>query len=230
VIKYCENLSFEPFDLFSARIMATNISYENVPFILNWVETIDNEPVAYLQLYGGTLTIAATDKVDLEEIKKFVSLSGAKFIFCSSSLGFKSSGILMKYCGNKKIGSMREQSFPDYRCLYKKLKNYFDMPPFDEFYTDFSHRVRHNTARVFSDDDYNVIAAIGWETEKIAIVSAVAVDKKLQGKGYGAAAVGSVCSALAGKKIYLYCEKKLSGFYEKCGFDICGEFSLEEIK
>lgn len=235
MISYRENLQIAPHDLFSTRICATLISYGNQPFIQNWVQEIDSKIVAYLQLIDQTLTVSATDSADVDEIKEFIPMTGAKQVFCDASLGrklgFVSSGcVMVKKHSRKQIKSYIKQIVaPDYKMLYNQLCTFFPMPPFEDFYLDFSHRVRHGTARVLATQDYKAIAMTGWETEYSAVISAVAVSPESRGKGLGIAAVNALCDVLKDKKIYLYCEPKTTAFYEKSGFVVCGEFSLHNV-
>ena len=112
--------------------------------------------------------------------------------------------------------------YPEYKIIYKLLKMLeFPVPNYDMFLTDFSHRVRHNSARVVSDNTYTSVSFTAWEDKHSAVISAVAVIPQIQHTGQGSKALQSLCHLLLKDKrdIYLYRRlDTLEEFYNKNGF------------
>ncbi len=231
MIKLCDEFAGLPESMFSVRLNATNIAYKNQPFVLNWTQYVDDAPVAFLQKVYNNLTILTTENADLDEIREFINVVGADSVFATKDLGFEKCGFILKSKNQPcEKSHIKEIKAPDYKKVFYNLNGAFEGIDFEGFYLDFSHRVRHNTARVFADDNYNAVLTIGWETQDSAVVSAVSVLPDFQNQGLGRCLINSALNSLKNKTVYLYCEEQNIPFYEKCGFEICGEFSLHNTR
>ncbi len=105
-----------------------------------------------------------------------------------------------------------------------------DAPPFDSFYVDVSHRMRHGCCRaagVMADDTVAATAMTTAETETAAVIGAVATLPAYRGRGYASACVTALAAALKreGKRVLLSPKNEAAGrLYRQLGFTPCGEW------
>lgn len=113
----------------------------------------------------------------------------------------------------------------------------FQVPEFEPFYLDMSHRIRHGGATAVGYEKEEKIIACAMtvaETERAAIIGAVAVLPEYQRKGIGTSVVQSLlhrCMAKHQKHIYVYCNSEQNvQFYRTIGFTDSGVWAeLEQI-
>ena len=91
-----------------------------------------------------------------------------------------------------------------------------DLPSFENFAADISHRLRHGAAIAALDDNS---AALGFKCDKGAIVNGISVKRELRGRGLGGRILGELLSYSDGD-ILAAAEEKNTEFYIKNGFEI----------
>ncbi len=124
---------------------------------------------------------------------------------------------------------------PSLRTLYPLLTSAFDnMPPFDRWYVDVSHRMRHGCCHIAAvqQEDKTVSSAMTVaEWESGAVIGAVATHGDYRRRGYAACCVTALTAQMQseGKHVFI-CPKNETArhLYETLGFDICGELALLE--
>ncbi len=118
------------------------------------------------------------------------------------------------------------------RDLYPVLQAGFGegLPPFDVWYADVSHRMRHGACRaaVVREGETLVSCAMTVaEWTDGAVMGAVATRPECRGKGYASACVTALADVLAkeGRQIYL-CPKNEGAqrLYQQLGFTGCGRW------
>lgn len=216
----------------------------DTPFALFWVQLLEGRITAALSKVDSSVTVAAAEEFDPQEIREFLKVIGFSFLLGEKrvleDLGFKihEKGIIMKYdpaensTGEGDFESCQE---PPYRKIYELLKapEAFGerIPPYEHWLCDISARVRKNCARVlFSERDGKCVSCgmLTFESGGGAVIGAVATEKSFRKKGYGSEIVKRLCRCAERdrKTAVLMCEEDKVSFYEKLGFKITGEFSL----
>lgn len=103
------------------------------------------------------------------------------------------------------------------------------MPPFDGWYVDISHRVRHglcHLAAIKDDEKIVSFASSVAETPTAAILGQVATDADHRRQGLAKKCVDSLIFTLQGKRLYI-CPKNenAENLYLKCGFTSAGTWA-----
>ncbi len=174
----------------------------------------------FLAALDGAFVIAEQPGADMEEIAWFLNMNGFSELFCSEAAGEELKPFLraaftpvrlMVYAGEKG-GALPEQRSPSE--VWEIIGSRFDIP-FEPWYLDMSHRVRHGVSRCYSDG--RAALAVQHDIGGEALISQVSVLCEQEHKGYAGALVRQVSAALAGE-VQVICGESLSLFYEKCGF------------
>ena len=174
----------------------------------------------YLAALDGSFVIAEQPGADYEEIAQFLCMHGFTDIFCSDETGNRlkplipaefTPGQLMVYCGEKHGGFPPECTPME---AWSVIGSRFDIP-FEPWYLDISHRVRHGVTRCISDGRATLV--IQHEINGESLISQVCVLPEYEHRGIAGELVRSVSAAISGK-VQLICEESLCGFYEKCGY------------
>lgn len=199
---------------------------------------------ALISIVDANTVIWSSDNADFEEISAFLRHSGLSGIFTNRftaekmSLNIRHSGQIMKFAPNAanyfniinkaNFSECKNQPFAKYSAVYSLLEKCgFGLPEKNAFLADLSYRRHRRTSRIFADDDYFAVSLTGYETDRSAIISAVAVDEKYRRRHLGSECLNRLCNELLheNKSIYLYREKdKNEQFYISNGFENTGEF------
>ena len=121
------------------------------------------------------------------------------------------------------------------RELYPFLKeNFAQMPPFEGWYLDVSHRMRHGCCRVSAVVENGVLLSSAMtlsEWQGGAVIGAVATRENARKQGFASRCVSLLTSQLLGENKDVYIcplgdDARL--LYEKLGFTICGKTAVVE--
>ena len=214
-------------------------SYKEIRF---WIQTNDNgKTTAAVSQFGWAAVVAAENCADFEEIDRFLIALGIQKISCRREYGryfFRQKEFTGKIMKLKKLIRSEQNLFvasPRLKDLialaFGQEKKNWNQETYQQIYVDFSHRIRHRYARtagIYREKELVSCAMSIFETEKTAILGAVATKEPFQNKGYATAVVTHLLRALEqeNKTIYLFRdENKNQHFYQKIGFDDCGEWS-----
>ena len=175
---------------------------------------------AFLAALDGSFVIAAADNADFVELAQFLSVHGFTELFCSENAGeglkpFLCTDFqrvrLMEYSGTKQ-GTLPPDISPSE--AWKIIGSRFEIP-FEPWYLDISHRVRHGVSHCFSDGKAALVLQHDINGE--ILLSQVSVLRQFEGMGYAGGLVRAVSAALPGR-VQVICEDRLVEFYKKCGF------------
>lgn len=161
---------------------------------------------------------------DHGELAGFLSVCGFGSIFCSESaaaaLPFPAAFVyLMRYVGGAEVCEEIDRE-PRLDEVYGILKTAFDIQ-YGPWYLDMSLRVRHGVSRCMTLGGSTLTVQHNINGE--ALLSQIAALPQSQGKGVTKRLIRAACSELAPSEVYVLCERELTGFYEKCGFEVCGK-------
>lgn len=214
---------------FGCRIASLALAYGfEAEFLQFWLQYTEEGSVsAAVSRLNGAVTIQSSEKTDWDELMDFLVHIGYSSVIKEATRE-ESTGVVMELAG--KIPTVKKQPVfletPPLAALYTLLdqcrEEGFQPPPFEEFYVDISHRLRHQTAHVAvaeADGKPAACAFALWETKETAVLAGVAVAPGARGKGLGKAVVSHIIEKLPGKRIYLFRAKgKNGGFYRSLGF------------
>ena len=116
------------------------------------------------------------------------------------------------------------------REVYALLALCFDgaLPPFDSWYVDVSHRIRHGVchlAAVVREETPAASAMTVAEYGGAALLGAVATHPRFRGRGYATACLAALAEVLPDKRLSISPKnEKARGLYAHLGFVPCGEW------
>lgn len=177
---------------------------------------------AFLGELNGDFVLSDSGECDFEELAEFFAFGGFAGIFCSDTAGEHMARLLQ--CRLKKVNVMRFEGSaspcrteidPPLDNVYDILKTAFDFE-YEPWYLDMSHRIRHKVAG-FRKLDGSVLA-IQHNINGEALLSQVAAAPETRGRGNAGRLISAVCAELSDSAVYVVCEDKLLGFYNKLGF------------
>lgn len=95
---------------------------------------------------------------------------------------------------------------------------------FEGWYTDMSHRVRHEISKVYTYK-CGVCASVDFKGSENAFISSIAVVPAMRGNGYGEKMLGYVARELKKSKLrgFLWADGNSEGYYNKLGFSVADE-------
>lgn len=231
-------LGFEE-DIAFIRIASLYKTYYNVIPNVRFFEQKNGQRVtAVISKADGVINLCASTAADFEELRAFVfSLSGR--LFCSDeTLRLLDTG-LNYWCGDimrleSKIDTQQDVTYtPDIKTLYFGMKQEFELPAFEDFYTDIFYRRRADNLHLCAvqEDTFVISSAMTVaESDDAAIIGGVFTRDEHRRKGYAKRTVKGLCSVLDKKNIYLLIrDPSLCGFYEGIGFRKTGIWTETEI-
>lgn len=213
---------------FGCKVAAVEASYG---FRRNFARFWTDGSAAYCQL-DGALTLAGSPE-DPEEAAAFARMLGAAAIFGPpeflQDLGLApalSGPVLAKPLPSR---APLSQGSVDLRAAYWLLAEAGLAGPWEAFYLDLSHRLRHGAARalVMEAEGRPVgCAAAGAVTEEAAVLSGLAVEEAFRRQGLGTALVRGIEAMLPGRTLYvLRKEGENEAFYARLGFQEAGRWA-----
>jgi len=176
---------------------------------------------SYLACLDGSFVVCDQSGADFEELAQFLGMHGFMDIFCSESAGEALKTLvgaeftpvfLMRYTCEK--GGELPAELPPSQ-VWDIIGSRFDIP-FEPWYLDMSHRVRHGISRCFSDGKAALV--VQHEINGEALISQVSVRREYERQGYAGALVKRVSAAIPGE-VQVICEDGLRGFYVRCGYE-----------
>ena len=230
-------------DPFGCKIASLALAYGlQTPFAGFWLQTKANTVAAALSRLEDAAVLFAHGQADWEEWESFLSMLSVSTVQCRAEFPLladwkREQGIIMKLCVPLRAAGEAEPALAEVHPLLASCEGPgFHPPPFDPFYVDMSHRIRHGTARVrgvWEGDALIACAMTVAETGTDALLGAVAVHPGKRRGGYGGRVVRALCAELLQEKkeIFLFrSETDNQAFYEGLGFSDCGRWSeLERI-
>lgn len=208
-------------------------------FLLVWYSEDENGVNAAVLSFFGDIIICADDTADFEEIGTFItaygykSICGKKEILIKCGFELSDEKTMFSYTGKTCEAFARVQSGADMKKVYELIS--LSIPgsfsskkeAYLSFLSDFTYRERRSLARVKAVCENEKVlscALTAAESEASALISGVASDKNIRGKGYGKKTVLSLANELSleNKKVYVVAlNNSAKEFYKKIGFTEC---------
>lgn len=193
-------------------------------FVCFWLE--EKSDCAYC-LVDGQLIVSG-EIGDAEEARKFLQAVGPEAVIASAG-NAKALGLTAAVQGEvlKKVlppGAPPGPLFEEVpiRDIYGLLEACDMVGEFEPFYLDLSLKLRRGTALALTEYREDALAGcvvVSAISQKGAVLSALAVDKRLRGQGMGRRLVEAVEKRLPGKNLYIFREQdENEAFYRKLQF------------
>ncbi len=216
----------EPLPYFSSASFMQTVclvsAFEGSPLAADvWVQRVCGRVSAVISRQSGRLNITA-ENPDFAELKDFIKVIGFAEIFCEKSvaegLGFKALDefAVLKRKSQKSGLPQKDISL---NSLYSALKwgedGDIELPSFEVFAPDTSHRLRHGGAAAVLEE-YG--AALGFKCSFGGIINGISVKKECRGLGLGGKLLKDICGLIGGE-IFVCTSKSGADFYIKNGFN-----------
>lgn len=225
----CEN------NIYACKIACLFESYGlKYDFAEFWVQYENNMPVTAISKFYGDMTVFATDKTDYDELKEFLLITGFSSVLSEREIFPESySGIVMeKFSANQDITVDVASDLNEvYRLLKSCESDTFEVPCYEDFILDMSHKIRHGTALCVGVHENGKLVSTAMtvaQSKNCGIIGAVATDKNYRHSGYGGICVNALCSLLNDRKIFIMRnEFENEHFYISLGFKNKGKFYIK---
>lgn len=232
---------------FGCRIVTAACCYPAAPFAAFWLQR-DKEGriTAALSRIEGDVTVCCgrLEPEQKEELGAFLASLGAGSILAPSGtlpqqmvprtgavLRFAAEGAEHSAVTKECVCTEKELTVRQLFALFSScVGDGFEFAATDAAYVDLSHRLRHgfcHAAALRSEGGALCTAAMTVaESGSDALIGGVCTLPEARGKGMASAAVRVLCERLTqkGQTVFLLAENKLIPFYERLGFEHCGEW------
>ncbi len=140
-------------------------------------------------------------------------------------------GVVLQYRGKRR--SVRSDAIchtPPLPAVYDLLQQCFDtLPPFEAWYPDVSHRIRHGCCQIAAILDGKRVVSTAMtvaEAEEYALLGQVATDAAYRRRGYAGRCLNDLIDRWQGKRLYIIpANENARKLYEKLGFSFCEEWA-----
>lgn len=215
-------------------------------FEQSFLNVYQMDDICVFSVMDGVLTVYPLSNRDYSELIMFIQMTPSIQTIrtdCQTADKISSS-----FCGEKRICELLEyhsefhsQSVEDKitpKDAYKLLKRVFssNMPSFDNWYVDVSHKIRHFCCNLVGIREENELVATAMtvaETDDEWVIGAVATDKDYRNRGYASRLVLSLCSIgkRQGKRVFISPKNENAhNLYKKIGFSEFDTYCIIERK
>ena len=225
-------------NIYACKIACLLESYgSKYDFAEFWVQYFNEKPVTAISKFYGDMTICSTDKTDFDELKEFLKVTGFSSVLCEREI-FKDSysGIIMeKVFFNEDVQAEVNPDLNEvYRLLQSCKSDTFEVPEYEDFILDMSHKIRHDTALCVGVREGEKLVSTAMtvaQSKTCAVIGAVATDGNYRHSGYGSQCVNALCGLLNDRKIFIMRdERENENFYRSMGFEDKGKFYIKRGK
>lgn len=214
-------------DVCAARIWNLYTSYHAYGNIVDfWVQYGENQVISAVSRYGGSMTVYSVHPNNAE-LREFLQIQYFSSVL-SNHLILKDSEIyqVMKLKKQKEISENYLISFDiNLQDSYLLLQNssLLNLPKYEDFILDTSHKLRHETALcagIYLKNQLRAFAMTTAISESTAVIGSVCVDKDFRRQHLGSICVSALIQKLKDREIFIIREKeKNQEFYQKLGFE-----------
>lgn len=213
--------------VFGTRILSGAQMYGRYPFADLWVQ----DDCAAIFRLDGALTVEVCGESDWDELREFCGMVSAQSLLCERGvmerLGFpfQEGGIVLG-CSRQPGEARPTGEVPKLAAVHELLRACagpsFPVPPWEPFYLDVSHRLRHGGLHLATRQENGILLGCAMtvaETPHAAVLGAVAVRPEYRGQGLGSALVRALLAQLPQPQITLLrAQTGHQTFYERLGF------------
>ena len=210
----------EPTCAAEIRIYSLFKAYGTSGMALFWQQQNDNEETAALiSKMDGAVTICVYNNEGTEEIEQFISVIGAQSVLSNLPLNLPDETTLYQFCYAPKNPTRVELATPDYKDAYGVMSTRFAMPPFEAWYPDVCHRVRHGAAELISDGK---VALCGFVDGNSMLIVGLCSIPDCKGQGTATKLLKKITNSTLAKNYFVLAEDKLKQYYVNQAFALLG--------
>ncbi len=229
-----EVLTFCDSEAIGTRVGAYLKAYRtDMDFALFWQQIKDEKITAAVSKIDGDMTVCVSDSTDYDELSEFIRIIGFTTLFSQAEFFKKLNldcvhGDILKFKGSTKPDSAVKFDIEPsalYRLAYCENSNEINKAEYLPWLSDFTFRQRRNmlnSVGIYDSETLVSCALTSAETEKSAVISAVATDKSHRRQGLAARCILALSYKLVkdGKEnIFTMTEKsELTEYYKSLGF------------
>ena len=221
-------------DPFGCRILAALLAYGiDKPFAQFWAQYGENgEITAVIGKLDNAMTVCAKGVYDTEEIDCFVEANvGYMGALRPVREGESANGLIMRLADRKNRESAGDVEInPEMSDMYTVMEECagtgFEVPNFDDFYSDMIYRRKAKTviSAIVRDDGMPAACGAMHLSDNTAVLIMCAAVPEHRKKGYTTNVVNALLDQTGGRDIYLMCMPSLHDFYTRFGFVTTGGF------
>ena len=205
------------------KILALYNAYGSQYSFCKFWEQTDNDGkiTAVICKYYSAITIYLEDGADTTELCEFANTVGFSEILSNWKLDDNCICLngVNKACGGNGVFNFNVDINSARYCynILNQHKDNIELPDFDSWYVDISHRIRHNTAFLINEENCTAFCLIGNSN---ALINGIAVNINYKNKGIGEQLIEKICSTTPVNNLWAICTDEVVGFYLSCGFKI----------
>ena len=169
---------------------------------------------ALISRMDGALTLYLTDAAQADELVEFIRVIGAGTVLSNLPLPLKNEHRLNQFVCRSSAGDMWPTT-ADYNEVYNIMSTRFEMPPYDEWYVDMSHRVRHSAACLIHNGG---AAMCGFRADNSLLIVGLSSLPQCKGQGRGAELLKQALNTLPQESFFLLAEDSLYKYYVNQNF------------
>lgn len=219
-----------------AKIRAVYLSYGNkYPFLSFWQGKNSGKITSIICKFEDNVFLSASNNANYDELKEFLSVIGFSSLQAEEKV-LKN----LKYLHFKKYSVLKNENnaapiITDdiienpplkevYSILFKEKNNNITPIPFEGWYVDISHRIRHGTAKTVICN--NSAAVISHITENSALLGGIATLSVSRNNGYASRLINYLKNEYKGKNLFAATDENTENFYIKNGFKIVEKIGI----
>ncbi len=231
-------------DVFGTRIAAYYNTYcMEYSYAVFYLQENELRVTAALCKIDEKMTVCCEDGADFEELVEFIKAIRYESMMCDARVCDKlklepiKTGSVVEFKSKQDATKNKDICFVN-RFELSDIYGILNRSNFDglgeklQWLSDVSLRVKRGTAKAAAIEEFGekvACAMILFETEKAALIGAVATIPEYRGKGYAGALVTSLAEYVksGGKRAELLCARgSIIEFYNKLGFVKTGDWAL----
>ena len=232
---------------FGCRIYSLIKTYSpQLSFVDYWVQIVDEKAVSVIARLETVFILRLTKDSNIEEISSFLRVSGATSIICDGKyypdlpLLSRKEGLILQRISPFVFDCDYDVDIPTVKEVYDIISSCaskeFNVPPYESFMLDVSHKLNNKSIRIIGTKDNCVFKACIMtlaESTDSAVLGALATIPTARNKGYGSYLIKYLCNQLIAENKTVYLHRAMNEnieFYNKLGFVNYGMWAEYTIK
>lgn len=223
-------------DIYACRVECLlesyGLKYTFAQFHIQYDES--GKPVSAIAKYYSDMTVYLTANSNIPELAEFIECIGFGSISSSKPIIpgiYREDEVIMKLdrslltrpCLPEGAQIITEPELNEvYKLLSSCRESSFEVPQYEDFIIDMSHKLRHSTALCTAVSYNGELAAFSMtvaQSIKCAVIGATAVKKQYRRRGLGSLCVKELCFRLPDRDIFIVRQREKNlEFYTNAGF------------
>lgn len=230
-------------NIFACKIACLQNSYgTGYDFVRFWIQTDGSgRTVSAVSKYYSDVTVQLSEDSDIDELREFLECTGFSSVLSEREIvccGEVRQGTVMKLrdrskCLDRRRRNIESDCYPELRDVHELLVRCsgrgFEVPKYEDFLLDMSHKIRHGTGECIALRQGGRIVSCALtvaQSVSCVVVGAVASDPDFRGQGFGSACAAELCSHFE-QTVFIMREKDMhEDFYGNLGFENSGVFYI----